>query len=183
MKKISIIVLSFCALYSLWFGFESSRVLGYQQSSWTESQRADCAIVLTGSSGRVAEGFSLISQKRVRKLIISGVHPLAQLHEIFPHMAFYGDINPDDIILEKFSKTTFGNAQQSSAIISALRCSDSILITSDIHMYRSLKTFKASLPENYPIYARTIPSASRQDPLFSLILEVLKSQFYRIWAY
>ena len=42
-------------------------------NSWTEELSADCAIVLTGGPQRVREGFDLLVNQRVKKLIISGV--------------------------------------------------------------------------------------------------------------
>ncbi len=183
MKKFSLFVSLGFLLYLLWFAFETSRVMDFQYDSWTESQSADCGVVLTGAPGRLLEALSLLNQKRINKLIVSGVHPQAQLHEIFPQLPFYGSVESENIILEKFSKTTYGNAQQSSALISALECKSSILITSDIHMYRSYWTFVGNLPQDYPLYKRSVPTVQSSRTWYLVLLEVLKAQFYRLWAY
>ena len=141
------------------------------------------AVVLTGSPGRVREGFDLIAQGRVRKLIISGVYPQAELLDIFPQLPYYGPINEGDVVLEKRSLTTYGNAQQTQPLVEALQCKDIILVTSRLHMYRSLKIFHSVFPADFEIKPRAV-IASQVDPdFFELALEVTKSLFYRLWAY
>lgn len=182
-KYPAILFFIFICLIFVQFEYERKKILNTPVSAWTEEQSADCALVLTGGKGRIAEGFSLLSQNRVKKLIVSGVNPKARLREIFPQLPFYGLIDPNDVILEKYSRTTFGNSQQSVALLSALGCKSSILITSKLHMYRALKVFQANLPPNYPIKARAVLWYGEGDGTYELFVEVVKSMFYRFWAY
>ncbi len=152
-------------------------------SSWTESSEADCGVVLTGGQGRIQEGISLLQQKRIKKLIISGVNPLSSLREIFPALPFYGEVEEKDIVLEKRSKTTYGNAQQSAPIIEALDCKSIVLITSKNHMRRAKQVFIAILPSEITTKQRSVFSYPTDESLEDFYLEVLKSLFYRIWAY
>ncbi|MFK8138439.1 MAG: YdcF family protein [Bdellovibrionales bacterium] len=170
-------------LFSLLFINEYRLIRSQEVSSFTQNFRADCGVVLTGGAARISEGFSLLTQKRIKKLIISGVHPSSDLKQIFPQFDFYGNILESDVILEKRSKTTYGNAKQSSAVIEALQCKDLILVTSRLHMRRSVKTFAANLPEGYPIYPRSVIHGRISEPLSDIWLESLKSSFYFIWAY
>lgn len=158
-------------------------ILKEPASSWIENHSADCAVVLTGGPYRVQEGFDLLSQKQVKKLIISGVNPKASLREIFPQWPYYGDLHETDVILEKQSMTTYGNAQQSLQLIDALNCRDIVLITSRLHMLRSYKTFRAILPESIPIYKRAVISGHYEPPLIDTFVEGLKSVFYSLWTY
>ncbi len=162
---------------------ESGRILGQEATAWQSDHFSDCAIVLTGGSGRVREGFDLLTQKRVKKLIISGVYPKATLREIFPQWPFYGTIKESDVILEKRSQTTYGNAQQSLPLTEALKCRDITLITSRLHMYRAFKIFRSVFPKDYPIYPRAIVGGRMKPKLSSLLVEVTKSLFYSVWAY
>lgn len=162
---------------------ESNRILAQGITAWTEEHRADCAVVLTGSAGRIREGFDLLVQGRVRKLLISGVYPQAELRDIFPQWPFYGPLQEEDVILEKRSNTTYGNAQQSLPLVEALRCRDIILITSRIHMYRALRIFKAVFPPDFVIYPRAVVAGSYHPDFLDLVLEVVKSLFYQLWAY
>ncbi|OFZ18138.1 MAG: hypothetical protein A2Z20_06245 [Bdellovibrionales bacterium RBG_16_40_8] len=162
---------------------QSKIILAQEVTSWTQDHHADCAVVLTGGPGRVREGFNLLAQGRVRKLIISGVYHRAELREIFPQWPFYGSINEEDVVLEKRSTTTYGNAQQSLPLVEAFRCKNIILVTSKLHMYRSLNIFRTVFPTDFQIYDRAIV-AGRLDPTRAeLLMEVTKSLFYALWAY
>ena len=152
-------------------------------TSWVEDHPADCAIVLTGGPGRVSEGFALLAQKQVRKLIISGVFPQAQLREIFPQWPYYGQLREKDVVLEKRSRTTYGNAQQSLPLVEALHCRDLVLITTTLHMPRAIKTFRAAYPKDFPIYQRSILRSSYRPSLRNVSIEVVKSMFYDLWFY
>lgn len=152
-------------------------------SAWTEDHRADCAVVLTGGPGRVREGFDLLSQGQVHKLIISGVHPRATLRDIFPQWPFYGNLHVEDVVLERRSATTYGNALQSLPLVEAMRCRSLVLVTSHLHMRRAYKTFRAIFPEEILILTRAVSSGPLPPKSSDLTIEVIKSLFYSIWAY
>lgn len=150
---------------------------------WTEDVSADCAVALTGGPQRVREGLDLLAKKSVQKLIISGVNPNSSLREIFPQSPYYGDLREQDVILERRSKTTFGNAQQTLPLVEALRCRDLVLITSRTHMRRALLTFRAEFPPHFPILPRSVPALSEPPSWDEIAWESLKSLFYSSWAY
>src|SRR3954466_10557293 len=141
-------------VFRLWQ--EYNFILAEIPSSWKSGNQADCAVVLTGGAGRVREGFDLLTNQNVKKLIISGVHQNAQLRDIMPTWTFYGPIREEDVVLEKHSETTYGNAQQSLAIVEALRCRDVIVVTSRTHMHRAYKTFRSIFPPNIPLYKQSV---------------------------
>lgn len=178
-----LVILGSCLFFVFFLHSELKDVNAFNVQSWSDDQRGDCAVVLTGGPSRIAEGFSLLSQERVKKLIVSGVNPRAKLHEIFPQALFYGDVESTDIILEKRSKTTYGNAQQSAVLIDALQCKDIILITSQKHAYRATRTFEAVLPKDYPIYTRSVVYGDLGDYQWESFIEAFKSLFYSVWAY
>lgn len=173
---------AFFFLYLL-LATESKKILNTPITSWSEDHRADCALVLTGGPGRVREGFDLLTHQSVKKLIISGVHPQAGLRDIFPQWPYYGELREIDVILEKRSGTTYGNAQQSLALVEALHCRDVVLITSRLHMYRALNTFRNVFPNSVPIYPRAILAGSYKPDFWDLTTEVVKSLFYSFFAY
>ncbi len=150
---------------------------------WTEDVTADCAVALTGGPQRIREGLDLLARKSIQKLIISGVNPNSHLRDIFPQAPYYGDLREQDVILERRSKTTFGNAQQTLPLVEALRCRDLVLITSRIHMRRALLTFKAEFPPHFPIVPRSVPALSEPPSWDEIAWESLKSLFYSSWAY
>ncbi len=177
-------MLSALLLYFCFFVYtESQNVRTFPPTAWDKDHMADCAIVLTGGLGRIREGFDLLVQGAVQKLIISGVNPQARLNELFPQWPYYGKINEKDVILERRSTTTFGNAQQSLPIVEALHCRDIVLITSHLHMKRALRTFRAVFPDRFPIYPRAIVGGAFRPHFDEWAAEVLKSVFYSLWVY
>ena len=183
-KALPFVLGLFVLIWGSWAFYHESRLLLAQPASaWEEDHKADCAVVLIGGAGRVREGFDLLAQKNVKKLIISGVYPHATLKEIFPQWIYYGALDERDVILEKRSGTTYGNAQQSLPLVEALHCRDIILVTSKLHMYRSQKIFSAVFPEGFSIYPRSIVQGSYQPETGELTVEVIKSLFYSLWAY
>lgn len=162
---------------------EYKNVQAESVNSWTQFSEADCAVVLTGGAGRVREGFDLLANRRVKKLVVSGVYSSATLREIMPVWTFYGGLSENDVVLERRSETTYGNAQQSLAIVEALKCRDIILITSRLHMYRSYKTFRSTYPENIFIQKYAILGSRFETSQFEILLETAKSFFYSLWAY
>jgi len=120
--------------------------------------RAECGLVLTGAPGRIREGIALLSQRVFKKLIISGVHQRTTLADVFPEVLFYPEIDLENVILERRSTSTWGNAQQSLPIIEALQCKTVALITSDYHMYRTMRTFHAIFPASISILPYPVSS-------------------------
>lgn len=182
-KWLAFAAIIFC-MSLLWTYYKHAQlILSQDVSAWTEDHRADCAVVLTGGPGRVREGFDLLAQGRIRKLIISGVYHQAELRDIFPQWPYYGPISEEDVVLEKRSSTTYGNAQQTLPLVEALRCQDVLLITSRLHMQRSHRLFQAVFPTEIKITTRSIVSGSLKPTLVELFIESTKSIFYEIWAY
>ena len=163
---------------------EVHRVTATPISSWDSPLRtADCAIVLTGGPGRVREGFDLLARGLAHKLIVSGVRPQVELRDIFPLWPFYGSLRTDDIALDRRSRTTFGNAQQSLPLVEALHCRDAWLVTSRVHMYRAMATFRAEFPPAIRLYPRAVVAGSVDPTYGEIASETAKSIFYSLWAY
>lgn len=144
---------------------------------------ADCGVVLTGSVGRVREGFDLLEQGQVQKLIISGVHSLNSIHDLLPIWPYYAKATEEFVFLEKRSETTYGNAIQSAQYAQALKCRDVVLITSELHMFRSYQTFRQIYPEMIQLIKHPVLAPRNHFGVFDSTLEVIKSLFYRPWAY
>lgn len=162
---------------------EYQKVQGETLQSWIKTPSADCGVVLTGGSGRVREGFDLLANQSIKKLVISGVYSNARLREIMPVWSFYGNLSENDVVLDRRSETTYGNAQQSLPIVEALKCRDILLITSRLHMYRSYRTFRATYPENIYIKRHAIIGSRYESSVWEIYFESLKSLFYSLWAY
>lgn len=158
-------------------------IRSYPVTAWLEDHRADCGVVLTGGPNRIDDAFEQLYLQRVKKIIISGVNPTTELRDIFPQQVFFGDLDPDDIILEKRSLTTYGNAQQALPLVEALNCKDVVLITSRLHMYRAYNTFLAHFPAEIPIYRRSTVGKRYEAHWTRVGAETLKTVFYDLWFF
>ncbi len=186
-QRIALILGAFTLLILSYFGLQSYRhfktIKNFPVTAWLEDHRADCGVVLTGGPNRIDDAIEQLYLKRIKKVIISGVNPRTELREIFPQSIFFGDIDQDDIILEKRSLTTYGNAQQSLPLVEALNCKDVVLITSKLHMFRAFSTFKAHFPKEIPIYRRATVGR-RFAPHWSRVwAETMKTVFYDLWVF
>lgn len=178
------VLIALLAIVFIWrFIVEYRQIRATPIDAWTRDQRADCAVVLTGGSGRVKEGMDLLSRRAVRKLIVSGVNPQADWRDIFPNWPYYQDVSESDIVLERKSRTTFGNAQQTLAVAEALVCRDLLVVTSRYHLHRALKTFRAEFEDRMPVEGRAVSGQSTDFVPFEIAAESVKSLFYQTWAY
>jgi len=178
-----ILVVGILGLLVVLFWRETQWVRQSPPTSWTVDPQADCAVVLTGGPGRVRAGVDLLYRGAVKKLIVSGVFPGATLREIMPQLPFYGGLDEQNIILERRSTTTYGNAVQSQTLIEAIKCRSVVLVTSTLHMYRALRTFRGVIPEEVSLVPYAVVSGSLKPEWYDLWLESVKSLFYSVWAY
>ncbi len=165
------------------FVYEYKNVQSESMQSWQQTNFADCGVVLTGGAGRIREGFALLQARQIKKLIISGVNERSQLKDIYPNWFMTEGWSENDVILEKKSGTTFGNAQQSLALVEALRCRDVILITSRLHMHRAYKTFRSGFPREIEIFKHAVLQGANEGSFAETASEVMKTLFYSLWAY
>lgn len=165
---------------------EKSKVLNGAVSSAEISDNlphTDCGVVLTGASGRIREAFEVFAQKKFDQLIVSGVYKDTQLREIFPQLPFYPSIDPEHVILEKISGSTYSNAVQSLLVAETLKCKSVLLMTSDIHMYRAHRVFQAIFPPDIKIETYSIVHVSRDKQIYDVYYESFKSLFYNLVLY
>lgn len=146
---------------------------------------ADCAVVLTGGAGRVREGVALLSRKQIRQLIITGVHQNTTMTDIMPEVIYYPEIDLEKVILERRSISTEGNALQSLVLVEALSCKSVLLVTSDYHMNRALKTFESVFPPNLQITPYVVSSDKTRGRKIWLnaFEEFYKYLFYSIFVF
>lgn len=162
---------------------EFELLLSSRREAWEQDVSADCAVVLTGGAGRVKEGLDLLVRQQVQKVIVAGVNPQVTLRDLFPQLGLYPHVREEDLILERYSETTFGNAQQSLPLVESLRCREILLVTSYLHMPRALKTFGAAFPQQIKIIPFGVAGSDIPPKNWDLWLEATKALFYDLWAY
>ncbi len=110
-------------------------------------RQTDAIVVLTGGSGRVAQGVALLAEGKAQKLFVSGVYQgvdveaLLQLERQAP-----GEV-ACCIALGYQAGDTRGNAIETAAWLRAEGFDSLRLVTATYHMPRSLLEFRAVMPE------------------------------------
>ncbi len=183
-RKFTFILFSIILIGIIYFYIrEFELILKTPIDSWEVDASADCAVVLTGGPGRVKEGLDLLVRRQIKKLIIAGVHPQVGLRNLYPQLALYPQINVNDIVLERRSETTYGNAQQSLPIVEALQCRKALLVTSYIHIRRAYRTFLSTYSDDIQVVPYSVAGSDIPPRFWDLFIEVTKSGFYALWAY
>lgn len=183
-RKFSFVLFAVFFIGIVYFYFrEFDLIINTPIDSWENDLNADCAVVLTGGPGRVKEGLDLLVRKQVRKLVISGVNPQVNIYSLYPQLALYPHLNINDIVLERRSETTFGNAQQSLPIVEALQCRKILLVTSYIHIRRAYRTFQSSYSQDIQVIPYSVAGSDLPPHFWDLLIEITKSGFYSLWAY
>jgi len=152
-----------------------------------DGRQADVIVALAGGTGRLEAGIKLLASGRARFLIMAGIDRDATLDNIFFGQDISARVDPSKIIVEKFSKTTYGNAVEVKKIIEAKGFGSIILITSIYHMKRAYYTFNRVLPDYVHIYSYPISSPNFDEAnwwkdgtsIWILSLEFLKFYWYR----
>ena len=165
------------------FGREYFDILETPLTSWTTDQSAECAVVLTGGPGRVREGLDLLARGAVKKLIVAGTYPKAQLREIYPMWPYFGGVSEGHIFFERRSRTTYGNAQQTLPLVEGLGCAKVLLVTSTIHMHRALRTFRRVYPADIQLVARPTTPGMGESEVKEVLFETVKALFYQLWVF
>ena len=122
------------------------------------SVRADGIVVLTGGEHRLSVAAALLSDKRGKRLLISGANPIATRHDLFQRSGLSADVFKCCVDVGYDAHDTSGNASETKAWASANHFSRLIIVTSSYHMPRSLTEFGRAMPEvslvPYPVLPR-----------------------------
>jgi len=108
--------------------------------------KADGIVVLTGGEARIDQAVNLLSERRAKRLLISGVHPSTtsgQLRRRYPKAAPLFECCID---LDKRALNTSGNADETQAWAKRQKFNSLIVVTSSYHMPRTLLELRRAMP-------------------------------------
>lgn len=111
------------------------------------TRRTDAIVVLTGGSGRVAEGLDLLAAGRAQKLFISGVDTAVNLQELLRVSQRPPAELECCIALGHQANSTVGNAIETAGWMRDNGLRSLRLVTAAYHMPRSLLHFRRAMPE------------------------------------
>ena len=107
----------------------------------------DAIVVLTGGSGRVAQGVALLAEGKARKLFVSGVYQGVDVEALLQLERQAPDEVACCIALGYQAGDTRGNAIETAAWLRAQGFDTLRLVTAAYHMPRSLLEFRAVMPD------------------------------------
>ncbi|MCT7377332.1 YdcF family protein [Chelativorans salis] len=146
-----------------------------------ELQAADGIVVLTGGQSRIDTGLHLLKAGKGKRLLISGVNPMARRDDL--RLATGGDRNLFNccIDIDRVALNTIGNAEESAKWASANTYGSIIVVTNNYHMPRSLLEMRRILPEAdlqpYPVVNTPLSGSAwlaNPDALRVLVIEYTK---------
>lgn len=129
----------------------------------SNNTKTDAIVVLTGGSNRLEEGLSLLSQRRAKKLFISGVYRGVEVRRLLNLF----QVNPEELIccitLGYTAGSTMGNAAETKAWVSSEGHKTLRLVTASYHMPRSIKEFQHQMPNLTIIPHAVFPKQFKRD--------------------
>ena len=106
----------------------------------------DAIVVLTGGSGRLEEGLTLLAAGKAKKLFVSGVYEGVDVQ----HLLEVSRRKPEElsccIALGYAASSTLGNAVETAEWLDDERYKSIRLVTANYHMPRSLIEFRHAMP-------------------------------------
>ena len=107
----------------------------------------DAVVVLTGGSGRLGVGLSLLAQKRAKKLFVSGVYQGVDVAELLRISRQSPRELDCCVVLGYSADDTAGNAKETAEWMAQEGYASLRLVTANYHMRRSLLEFRRVMPE------------------------------------
>jgi uncharacterized SAM-binding protein YcdF (DUF218 family) len=131
-----------------------------KQAAPADLPTADAIVVLTGGEDRIEAGIKLLTKRKGKRLLISGVNPATRAGEIERLTGFDRRLFDCCIDFGYRAVDTITNAEETRAWAANWHFTKLILVTSSYHMPRSLIEFARVLPDiellPYPVVTRSL---------------------------
>jgi uncharacterized SAM-binding protein YcdF (DUF218 family) len=122
----------------------------------------DSVVVLTGGSGRLEVGLSLLHKGYGRKLFVSGVYHSVDVANLLRLARQRPDQVECCVILGHGADNTYGNAAETAAWLKSEHFHSVRLVTANYHMHRSLLEFRRAMPDVLIVPNPVFPEAVKQ---------------------
>ena len=110
------------------------------------TDETDAIVVLTGGSGRLETGSTLLAEGRTRKLFVSGVDPATSREQVRRLLQQTPERFACCVVLGREARDTVGNAIETAEWMQAQSFGSLRLVTGSYHMPRSLIEFRRAMP-------------------------------------
>lgn len=148
-----------------------------------ELQAADAIIVLTGGVARIDAAVELLQAGLGRRLLISGVNPVAQASDLQRATGAAPELFECCVDIDHNALDTIGNATESAKWLERNAFTSAIVVTNNYHMPRSLIEMRRALREAVLIPYPVIADRGSDQPGFSRdALRVLLTEYLKLIA-
>ncbi|MDE0146877.1 MAG: YdcF family protein [Rhodospirillaceae bacterium] len=174
-----------CALAALlwlaglgWFGFTMP------QTPADGRTKTDAIVVLTGGSGRLAEGIRLLAAGAAPVLFVSGVDPRVDKQSVLRGAGGAPEEVHDRIVLGFRAEHTQGNADETALWARAQKLKSLRLVTANYHMRRSLLELRSALPGSRIVAHPVFPPAVSRGQWWRSVrgVAIVNAEFYKFAA-
>lgn len=159
---ITILLVLFIAAFGIGFVFFAEMVS--RQDVPENPPVADGILVLTGGTMRLETGFILLSEKKAKRLLISGVNPGTKRAALIAATGHDTSLFDCCVDLGRMAADTVGNARESANWMQSHHFKTVYVVTNDYHMPRSLVELHRVMPEvtliPYPVNTDTVENQS-----------------------
>ena len=146
----------------------------------------EAIVVVTGDTRRIPRALALLAERDAPLLVISGVQPGVTLHQLLGASAFLPKPLLDRIVIETEAESTRDNAGRTRPLLEARGVKRVLLVTSDYHMYRTLRAFERIAHEfeyvPFPVSSET-GDRFLGEGLFSDAFPRLANEFLKLILY
>ena len=161
-----------------WFGFSMP------QTPVDGRTKTDAIVVLTGGSGRLAEGIRLLAAGAAPVLFVSGVDPRVGKQSVLRGAGGVPEALRPRIVLGYRAEHTQGNADETALWARTQNLKSLRLVTANYHMRRSLLELRSALPNAriiaHPVFPQAVTRGHWWRSLSSIA--IVNGEFYKFAA-
>lgn len=148
------------------------------------ARNADGIVVLTGGSSRVSDAMELLAAGYGKRLLISGVHPTNDVHDISRALPDNHKLLTCCVDLDRSAIDTRGNAAETRRWARERGFTSLIVVTSNYHMPRAIVELSHAMPDVTLIPFAVVGDKWREEPWWtsSATLRLLLSEYAKYVA-
>ncbi|TKW69979.1 MAG: YdcF family protein [Bradyrhizobium icense] len=148
------------------------------------ASNADGIVVLTGGSSRVSDAMELLAAGYGKRLLISGVHPTTDVHDISRTLPDNHKLLNCCVDLDRSAINTRSNAAETGRWARERGFKSLIVVTSNYHMPRAIVELSHAMPDVTLIPFAVVGDKWREEPWWtsSATLRLLLSEYAKYVA-
>lgn len=123
-----------------------------------DADKTDAIVVITGASGRIEQGMTVLGAGKGRRLLVAGADPSVTKRDLVRRLGGQRRLLDCCVDLGSESVDTRSNAEEARRWMRLRGYKSVRLITSDWHMRRAKYEFRRQLGEEYRILPDAVPT-------------------------